>query len=74
MVLDTRGLKCPRPLLAARRALANLPQGQELIILMDSPTSMADLRAFCQHHQQYYQLYELTGPAECGQIAIKKIS
>jgi tRNA 2-thiouridine synthesizing protein A len=45
-VLDARGLKCPLPVLKARRALKALPEGARLEVLADDPAAPADFRAF----------------------------
>jgi len=43
--LDARGWLCPVPLLRARRALAELPAGTELIVLATDPEAPIDLAA-----------------------------
>ena len=45
--LDARGLKCPLPVLKARKALKGLAGGQTLEILATDPGSVADFEAFC---------------------------
>lgn len=45
--LDARGLKCPLPVLKARKALKGLTGGQTLEILATDPGSVADFEAFC---------------------------
>jgi len=47
-VLDARGLKCPLPVLKARRTLKTLPAGAVLEVLADDPAAPADFRSFCQ--------------------------
>lgn len=47
-VLDARGLKCPLPVLKARRALKAMPAGAVLEVLADDPAAPADFRSFCQ--------------------------
>jgi tRNA 2-thiouridine synthesizing protein A len=37
--VDARGLSCPEPVLRARRALGDLPSGQELEVLVETVTS-----------------------------------
>ncbi len=37
--VDARGLSCPEPVLRTRRALAALPNGQELEVLVETVTS-----------------------------------
>lgn len=47
-VLDARGLKCPLPVLKARRALKALPAGAVLEVLADDPAAPGDFRSFSQ--------------------------
>jgi len=46
-VLDYRGLKCPLPVLKARRALKTLPLGAVVSIAADDPASPLDMSHFC---------------------------
>ena len=43
--LDVRGLRCPIPLIRARRALARLPAGEQLVVLATDPEAPIDLAA-----------------------------
>ena len=45
---DYRGLKCPLPVLKARRALAQLASGDTVEILADDPASPLDMSHFCE--------------------------
>ncbi len=47
IVLDYRGLRCPLPVIRARKALRKLPAGQEALISADDPSAREDFRAFC---------------------------
>lgn len=42
-VLNLRGLKCPLPALKARKALAKLAAGDELVLECTDPLSMVDI-------------------------------
>jgi len=46
--LDTKGLKCPLPVLKAKRALKMLPDGAELQVEATDPGSVEDFRHFCE--------------------------
>jgi tRNA 2-thiouridine synthesizing protein A len=46
--LDLRGLKCPLPILRAKKALRALPAGSALEVLADDPLSPVDFAAYCQ--------------------------
>jgi membrane glycosyltransferase/TusA-related sulfurtransferase len=46
-ILDARGLRCPLPVLRARKALLALPPGAVLHVLTDDPVAVVDLPHFC---------------------------
>ena len=46
--LDARGLKCPLPILKARKALNAMQPGQTLAVLATDPGSVRDFQAFCR--------------------------
>ena len=46
-VLDTRGLKCPLPVLRARKAMQGVAQGGVLRVLATDPGTVRDFEAFC---------------------------
>jgi tRNA 2-thiouridine synthesizing protein A len=47
-VLDARGLKCPLPVLKARKALREVPVGEVLTVLATDPGAPADFAHFCE--------------------------
>ena len=47
-VLDTKGLNCPLPILKAKKALQDVPKGEDLEILATDPGAVADFEAFCR--------------------------
>ena len=48
VTLDARGLKCPLPVLKARRTLKNLPAGGLLRVLATDPGATKDFAHFCE--------------------------
>ena len=46
--LDVAALKCPLPVLKARKALAALAPGAVLEVLADDPGAAEDFAAFCR--------------------------
>lgn len=46
-LLDARGLKCPLPVLRARKAMKGMASGAVLTVIADDPAAPADFRAFC---------------------------
>lgn len=45
--LDTRGLRCPLPVLRLRKILAGLPVGAQVRMLADDPMALVDVPHFC---------------------------
>ena len=45
--LDARGLRCPLPVLRARKAMQKLAPGQVLQLIATDPGTRADVQAFC---------------------------
>ncbi len=48
LVLDTKGLNCPLPILKAKKALKDVPLDGTLEILATDPAADADFQAFCR--------------------------
>jgi tRNA 2-thiouridine synthesizing protein A len=46
-MLDTRGLRCPLPVLRARKAIQGLAPGAMLRVLATDPGTVRDFEAFC---------------------------
>ena len=46
--LDARGLKCPLPVLKARKAMKAVPPGGLLRVLATDPNAVEDFQAFCR--------------------------
>ena len=46
--LDTAGLKCPLPVLKARRAMKQLAPGDVLEVRATDPGAVGDFASFCQ--------------------------
>lgn len=45
--LDATGLRCPMPVLRARRSLDGLNPGDRLVVKASDPASVHDMPAFC---------------------------
>jgi tRNA 2-thiouridine synthesizing protein A len=45
--LDTRGLKCPLPVLRARKVMQSVAPGKVLEVLATDPGTVPDFEAFC---------------------------
>lgn len=46
--LDVRGLKCPLPVLKARKAITGIPVGALLEVLATDPAAMLDFRHYAR--------------------------
>ena len=46
--LDAKGLKCPLPVLRAKKAMRALASGEILVIEATDPAAPDDFRAFCE--------------------------
>lgn len=52
--LDARGLRCPLPVVAARRRLAAMPPSARLDLLADDPLARLDVQSFCAREGHVY--------------------
>ena len=48
IILDAKGLRCPLPVLKARKAMKDLPTGGTLRVLATDPGAIKDFEAFCK--------------------------
>jgi TusA-related sulfurtransferase len=46
--IDTKGLKCPLPILRAKKALSDMNSGDVLKVVATDPGSMRDFQAFAR--------------------------
>ena len=46
-ILDLRGLKCPLPVLKAKKAMRSLEQGNRIWLETTDPLAVIDVPAFC---------------------------
>ena len=47
-ILDAKGLRCPLPVLKARKAMKDLSVGATLRVLATDPGAVKDFEAFCK--------------------------
>ena len=62
--LDAKGLKCPLPVLRARKALRDLAAGDTLAVETTDPAAPKDFAAFCREAG-----HELVGTVEADGLA-----
>ena len=48
LIVDTKGMKCPLPVLKARKALKALAPGATMQVLATDPGAVGDFQHFCQ--------------------------
>ena len=46
-ILDAKGLKCPLPVLRARKKIRDVEPGSALTVLATDPAAPQDFRAYC---------------------------
>ncbi len=57
-ILDTKGLRCPIPVLKADKIVKNLKTGDILKIFTTDPKSIKDFKAFCEVSNCLFQSSE----------------
>lgn len=63
MDVDAIGLKCPLPVLRARKRLAEMPEGAVLRLLVTDPAAAVDVPHFCAEAGHAYLGAEQAGDA-----------
>jgi tRNA 2-thiouridine synthesizing protein A len=66
--LDLKGLKCPLPVLKARRAIKEMTPGQVLEVIADDPAAQLDFPHFCE--TTGHELLSLTSKGEGVDLTI----
>lgn len=68
--LDLSGLLCPLPVLKARKALASMTTGSELVVLATDPMAAIDMPHFCT--EQGHTLLSQSKNGETLEFRIKR--
>ncbi len=63
LVLDTKGLNCPLPILKTKKSLKDVAVGGTIEILATDPAADADFQAFCRTTG-----HELVESAQDGEV------
>ena len=71
LVLDTKGLNCPLPILKAKRSMKDVPVGGTIEILATDPAADADFQAFCR--ATGHELVESSQEGEVYRFLIKRV-
>ena len=69
-ILDATGLKCPLPVLRARKILKSVAPGGRLDVLATDTAAPADFEAFC--HETGHRLIGIASEGEVYRIRIEK--
>ncbi|MCE2517608.1 MAG: sulfurtransferase TusA family protein [Alphaproteobacteria bacterium] len=67
--LDLKGLKCPLPVLKARRAIKDMSTGQVLEVRADDPAAQLDFPHFCE--TQGHALITADRDATTGELTFR---
>lgn len=60
-IVDTKGQLCPAPLIAAKKALRETPEGESFIVLTDNITSFNNLSRFLKDNNTGFSVIEADG-------------
>jgi selenium metabolism protein YedF len=60
-IVDTKGQVCPAPLIAAKKALKDTPEGESFVILTDNRTSFDNLSRYMKDNKAVYSSTEVNG-------------
>jgi tRNA 2-thiouridine synthesizing protein A len=71
MILDTKGMNCPLPILKTKKALQGIQAGGLLEVLATDPGAVADFKAFCR--QTGNELVESTQDGDVYKFVIKRL-
>jgi tRNA 2-thiouridine synthesizing protein A len=71
-ILDAKGLKCPLPVLRARKAMKDVPQGELLQVLATDPGAVKDFAHFCE--TTGHQLVESSQDGDVYPFLIRRVA
>lgn len=54
LVLDCRGMLCPRPIIELAKALPGIPVGSLIEVIADDAAAAVDIPAWCRMRSQEY--------------------
>ncbi len=70
LVLDTKGLNCPLPILKTKKSMKDVPVGGTIEVLATDPAADADFQAFCR--STGHELVESTQDGDVFRFVIKR--
>ena len=69
-IIDLKGLKCPLPVLKARKAMLSCATGEKRWFETTDPLAIIDMPAFCQENG--HMLVEVQELEDCNRFLIEK--
>ncbi len=69
-VIDLKGLKCPMPVLKARKAMLSFGVGEQCWFETTDPLAVIDMPAFC--NENGHTLVEIQELEHCNRFLIEK--
>jgi tRNA 2-thiouridine synthesizing protein A len=72
VILDAKGLKCPLPVLKARKAMRDVPEGGVLRVIATDPGAAKDFEHFCK--TTGYELLSVREEAGVLTFDIRKVA
>lgn len=74
-ILDARGLKCPMPIVKAKKALSETQVGQVLKVLATDPGSVLDFQGWAKANQSFRLVAQSNETDESGRtVYVHKLS
>ncbi len=70
LLLDTKGLNCPLPILKTKKAMAGVPPGGTIEVLATDGAADNDFRAFCR--TTGHELLEATRDGDVYRFVIRR--
>jgi len=70
LMLDTKGLNCPLPILKTKKTLKDIAVGESLEVFATDPSSDRDFRAFCR--STGHELLEAENDGDVFRFLIKR--
>ncbi len=74
-LLDVRGLKCPMPIIRAKKELQSIGQGEVLKVLATDPGSVLDFQGWAKTNPSFQLVAQSTEKDETGrEVYIHKLA
>lgn len=71
IVLDTKGMKCPLPIVQIAKAVKTMSSGQTLEVVADDPAFYEDVKAWCTITENILVKIDPAGDVNTATIRLK---